>query len=96
MKQPLYRLRIPDAVAELIRGMHPLLKKKVKAGLSAVASNPDSGKALKEDLEGLKSLRIGKFRIIYRMVGKTVEIVAVGPRKVIYQETHRLLIREKK
>jgi mRNA interferase RelE/StbE len=88
-------LRIPDAVAELIRGMHPLLKKKVKTGLSAIASDPHLGKALKEELEGLRSLRIGKFRIIYRMAGKTVEIVAVGPRKVIYQETHRLLIRGK-
>ncbi len=95
MKQPLHRLRIPDAVAELIRGMHPLLKKKVKAGLSAVASDPDLGKALKEELEGLRSLRVGKFRIICRMAGKTVEIVTVGPRRIIYQETHRLLTREK-
>jgi mRNA interferase RelE/StbE len=95
VKQPRYRLRIPDTVAELIRGMHPLLKKKVKAGLAAVASDPDSGKALKEELEGLRSFRIGKFRIIYRTAGRTVEIVAVGPRRIIYQETHRLLIRGK-
>jgi len=95
VKQPLHRLRIPDAVAELIRGMHPALKKKVKAGLSAIVSDPLSGKALKEELGGLRSLRVGKFRIIYRMAGKTVEIVAVGPRRIIYQETHRLLIRGK-
>jgi len=85
---------MPDAVAESIRGMHPLLRKKVKAGLATIASDPHSGKALKEELEGLRSFRIGKFRIIYRMAGKAVDVVAVGPRKIIYQETHRLLRRK--
>jgi mRNA interferase RelE/StbE len=84
-----------EDAADLIRRMHPLLKKKVKAGLATIMVDPHSGKALKEELDGLRSLRIGKFRIIYRTTGRTIEIVAVGPRKIIYQETHRLLMKGK-
>ncbi|MBN2255009.1 MAG: type II toxin-antitoxin system RelE/ParE family toxin [Deltaproteobacteria bacterium] len=54
-----------------------------------------NSKALKDELGDLRSFRVGKVRIIYQMNGSTVEIITVGPRKIIYQETHRLLIREK-
>ena len=40
MKRPSYRLRIPDSLAELPRGMHPHLKKKNKAPLALILSNP--------------------------------------------------------
>jgi mRNA interferase RelE/StbE len=80
------RLRLPDDVAERIRGLHPELKAKVRAGLSAILADPTTGKALKAELAGLFSLRVGRFRIIYRPRG---EIIAVGPRRTIYEETWR-------
>jgi len=52
---------------------------------------------LRDDLEGLKSYRIGRFRIIYRVSSKkNIEIVAVGPRKSIYEETLRILKKQAK
>ena len=96
MKQPFYKLRIPDSVVELIRGMHPDLKKKIRASMQAILNDPNSGKYLKDDLEGLWSFRVSKFRIVYRISeGKQVEIIAVGPRKHIYEETFRIISREK-
>lgn len=59
--------------------------------MDAIVRGPDSGRSLKGDLEGLWSFRLGRFRIIYRFeaVGD-IELVAVGPRKAIYQEIRRL------
>ena len=87
-----YKLRIPDEVVKLLRSLHPLLKKKVKASLQSVCNDPYSGKALKDELEGLRSYRVRRLRIVYRIGSrKQIEIVAIGPRKNIYQETFRFL-----
>ncbi len=97
MNPTFYRLRVPGEVARLIRSLHPHLKKKLKATLQALLSNPHSGKALKEELAGLRSLRVSRFRIIYRMRGaKQIEIVAVGPRERIYEETFKLIKKEQR
>jgi len=96
VKEGLYKLRIADSVAELIRGMHPLLKKKVKASLKTILHDPHSGKALKDELSGLHSFRVSNFRIIYKISGKEIQIVATGPRKTIYEETFRIINRENK
>jgi mRNA interferase RelE/StbE len=90
---PLQRkLRVPDTVADLVRNMHPHLKKKVKASLQILLSDPSSGKVLKDELAGLRSFRIGRFRIVYRLAkNRVIEIVAIGPSKHIYEETYRQL-----
>jgi mRNA interferase RelE/StbE len=95
MKQPPYKLRVPDGVARLVRNMHPQLKKKVKASLKNITSDPDVGKSLKDELSGLRSFRVSKFRIIYRVsLKKEIEIISIGPREHIYRETFRLLKKE--
>jgi len=77
-------------VARLIRTLHPAITKKVRGALETIVSAPGTGKALKEDLTGLRSYRIGKLRIVYRLVrDETVEVVAIGPRRYIYEETYR-------
>jgi len=83
--------------ADFIRTLHPELKRKVKASMQAVLEEPRAGKALKDKLEGLRSFRVGKLRIVYNITRNKgiIEIVAVGPRKTIYEETLRLLKREK-
>ncbi len=92
MKRSIGKLKVPDTVAELIRNLHPHLKKKVKASLKTIVSDPHSGKPLKDELAGLRSFRVSRFRIIYRISdGKLIEIVAIGPRECIYEETFRLL-----
>lgn len=83
------RLKVPDDVADLIRGLHPDLKRKVRSALADVVDDPGIGKSLREDLAGLRSCRVGRFRIIHRVAGATIEIVAVGPRRTIYEETWR-------
>ncbi len=92
-----YKLRVPDDVTAFIRGLHPVLKKRVKRALKEIIDDPVCGKALKEELPGLRSFRIKKIRIIYKIFSKTqIGIVAIGPRKTIYEETFRIISREQK
>ena len=88
----MYRLVVPKDIRELIRGMHPSLKKKVKASLKLILSEPYSGKALVQELSGLRSFRIRSFRIIYRIKEPgQIELVAIGPREKIYVETFQIV-----
>lgn len=87
-----YTLRVPDVIVHRIRTMHPQLKRKIRASLDEIIHNPLSGKQLKLELAGLRSYRVGRFRIIYRITpDKTIDLVAAGPRKTIYEETYRLI-----
>ena len=87
------KLRVPNRLVSLIRSMHPDLKRDVRAALQMIQNNPmTAGKLLKAELDGLQSVRIRRYRIIYRMVSpNVVEIIAIGPRRSIYQETYRLI-----
>ena len=92
-----YKLRIPNDTVSLIRGLHPQLKKKIRAALQEITVNPHTGKALKDELKGLWSYPIKKIRIIYRFTTKKkyIDIIAIGPRKNIYEETFKLLKKKK-
>jgi len=93
--RPLYHLFVPDEVADLIRTMHPDLKKKVKAILQALLLDPFLGKALRDELEGLRSSRVSNYRVVYRVSeDRLIEIVAIGPRVSIYGDTLRLIQRK--
>jgi mRNA interferase RelE/StbE len=95
MTRPLYRLRVPPDLADVIRNLHPRLKRKLRQALETIAGNPRSGKTLREELNGLWSFRVGKFRVIYRIgSARRLELVAFGPRERIYEETLRLIRRE--
>ena len=92
-----YKLKIPHETAGFIKSLHPDLKSRVKAALKSILQDPHSGKALKDELNGLRSFRIRGFRLICRVSsGKIVEIIAIGPRKNIYEETFRLVSKKGK
>ena len=91
---PLQRISIPDDVAGLIRRLHPQLKQKVRDSLKIILANPYAGKALREPLGGLRSFRVGRFRIIYRVQQAALEIITIGPRERIYESTYRLIKKE--
>jgi len=86
-------IRTPDDVASLIRSLHPEIKRKIKSGIKLIMDNPAEGKALKSDLAGLRSLRVGRFRIVYKIMDNEIALIAIGPRKTIYEETSRLVNR---
>lgn len=88
-------MKVPDEVVDFLRGLHPRIKAKIKEGLRIIITDPNSGKVLHEELSGLRSFRVGRFRIIYRVAKRNVlEVIAVGPRERIYEETYRLVRKE--
>ena len=89
------RLRLSPEVVSLLRGLHPDLKRRLRAALDRIVSDPSAGKALRAELTGLRSLRVGRVRIVYRESRVAIESVAVGPRERIYEETLRLVRRER-
>jgi mRNA interferase RelE/StbE len=91
-----FLIKITDETAALIRGLHPQIKTLIKRSLKELIVQPYLGKRLKEEFEGLRSYRVKRYRIIYRirMKEKLIEIVAIGPRKAIYEETFRLIRKE--
>jgi mRNA interferase RelE/StbE len=85
-------LRVPEDVRVLVRGLHPDIKRKVRAGLLEITRNPKAGKSLRDDLDGLWSLRVSRFRIIYRINSpRIIDIIAIGPRRTIYEDTVKRL-----
>ena len=95
ISDPQKKLRVPDEIVALIRGCHPQLKRKIRAGLKHIVIEPEVGKSLKDELEGLRSYRISKFRVIYRISSKQIiDVVTIGPRKTIYEETYRIIKKE--
>jgi mRNA interferase RelE/StbE len=91
----MYKLVVPGHIRELIRTMHPLLKRKVKSSLKMILSDPYLGKALIDELAGLRSFRVRSFRIIYGVKDpEQIELVAMGPRERVYEETFRIIQKE--
>ena len=82
-----WTLVVHDDLRNLLRHLPPLLKRKVKQALEEILADPFSGKTLREDLAGLSSYRIGKIRVVYRVEGKSIHFITVGPRKTVYQKT---------
>ncbi len=63
------------------------IKAQVRDCLISLEEEAYNGKRLHGDLKGNSSLRVGKVRIIYTVAqkDKIVYIIAIGPRKTIYQ-----------
>ena len=91
---PVRSLKVPTEVRNVIRRLHPELKRKLRAALADILDDPTCGTAFKEELEGYWSLRLGRSRIIYRLGVGAVEIVAVGPRESIHEEAARQIRRD--
>ena len=87
------RLRIPDEISDRVRSLHPDLKRKIRATIDGLLSDTARGKPLQGQLVGLNSVRVGRFRVVYRVRQDIVEILTIGPRRTVYEEAGRLSAR---
>jgi mRNA interferase RelE/StbE len=83
-----FRPDIPPHVAEVIRSLHPDLKRSIKSAVRAIATDPGSGEPLLRELAGLWKYRVRRFRIVYAIERKTrtIRVMAVGHRRHVYEE----------
>ena len=87
------RLRIPDEIGDRVRSLHPALKRKIRATIDDLLSDTAQGKPLQGQLLGFNSIRVGRFRVVYRVQQDIVEILTIGPRRTVYEEADRLSAR---
>ena len=76
-------------VADVLRRLPPEAKRKVRVALAELRRDPDLGEPLERELAGMRRLRVGQLRIVYRPSPARLEVVAIGPRRTIYTELER-------
>ena len=83
-----FRPDIPLHVAEVIRSLHPDLKRSIKAAVRGIATDPECGEPLMRELDGLWKYRVRRFRIVYAIDrrARTICLIAVGHRQSIYED----------
>lgn len=69
-----------------LRKLDPAQRRRVRAAIEVLAEDPLRGKALRFELQGLRSWRTGAFRIVYRVRESDVVvlILTVGHRRDVY------------
>jgi mRNA interferase RelE/StbE len=83
-----FRPDIPPHVADVIRSLHPNLKRLIKSAIRAIVANPQYGEPLKRELDGLRKYRVRRFCIGYAVHQKTrtIRLMAVGHHQSVYEE----------
>jgi mRNA interferase RelE/StbE len=83
-----YRLVIAPQAAEVVRALDPDLKRRVRSALDALGDEPSIGEPLRGELAGLWRYRVRRFRIVYALdrSRRVVRVMAVGPRRSIYED----------
>ena len=87
------RARFTPEAARLIATLPPEIKKLVRASIDELLINPESGSELTGELDGYRSSRAKRYRILYRLdePEMTVEILSVGHRRDVYDALRSLL-----
>ena len=65
----------------------------MKSAIRAIAANPECGEPLQRELDGLRTYRVRRVRIVYAVEQKrrVIRLMAVGRRRYVYEElTDRL------
>lgn len=62
------------------------IQERLRMGIEALISNPDLGKQLTGSLKGLRSLRVGNYKVINKkeIEDLVILVVTIGHRKDIY------------
>ena len=77
----------PDVSRKDLPRISEDMKQKIRRAIEAkLASAPEEfGEPLRRTLKGYWKLRVGDYRVIYKIVGKTVMVFRIGHRREIYQ-----------
>lgn len=68
-----------DAV--LAREHQLLTKAQLREVERKLRAKPDYGRPLQGPLAGLFRLRVGDYRVVYKLAGEQIQILAIGPRR---------------
>lgn len=78
-------LKFSSSSQSFVQALHPPLKERIANALLDIATDPRSGKALKGDLKGNYSYRVGDWRIIYGIEKSFIYIKDIRHRREVYR-----------
>ncbi len=81
-----YTLVISPKLLKKLEKLDRATKERILDAIKEILENPEKFKPLRYELKGLRSARVGKWRIIYRIEGEEVIILSIGHRKNVYEK----------
>jgi len=81
-----YTLVISPKLLKKLEKLDKSIKERIAEAIKDIVENPERYKPLRYELKGLRSARIGKWRIIYRIRGDEVIILSIEHRKNVYEK----------
>ncbi len=85
------RILASDQVTRWLRNLPPEPKQRVRAALKGLERWQGDFKALRGELEGFYRLRVGGYRIVYRMISRSlVQLEYADTRDVVYEAFRQL------
>jgi addiction module RelE/StbE family toxin len=86
--------RFTPEAARLIARLPPEIKKLVRSSIDRLLAKPHAGFELTGELEGYRSFKAKRYRIIYRLndAETSIEIYLVGHRRDVYETLRSLLL----
>jgi mRNA interferase RelE/StbE len=88
--------RYTPECSRLISKLLPEIKRLVRSTIDALLTKRDMGTELTGELEGYRSYRVRRYRIIYRVNedDSCLEVYHVGHRRDVYETLRSLLLRK--
>lgn len=78
----IYHHEIPEDLANILKNIRERIRKAIETRL--VVDPINYGLPLRKSLQGHRKLRVGDYRIIYRIDGQQITILKIGHRKEVY------------
>ena len=78
-------VELSNTACKLIDSAESKLKNLLKDAIKEIAINPLIGPPLQGPFKGLRRVRIGDYRIVYKFTADKVEVVSIRHRKDVYR-----------
>ena len=84
----LYQVNIDREPLKFLKKLDKNEREIVFKKIEKLSKNPEMGKSLTGNMVGIHSLRIGKFRVLYRILNERliVIVIDIGHRKNVYKK----------
>ena len=81
----------PEVVKEDIPALPKKERERIQTAIEQkLTTRPEVfGKPLRRSLKGYRKLRVGDYRVIFRIQGSTVKIFVIGNRSIVYEQNQQ-------
>jgi len=82
-----WKIQYTQKAVKTFKKLNPDVIENLRVKIEKLKTQPDSGKKLIGPLKGLRSLRVGDYRIIYKKEAQelVILVITIGHRKEVYK-----------